>query len=146
MATPVSTVIERFLSRIRSFDFLNYLEEELDSMTLSYLKSSIGSFQRLCKSDLTITEDNEFVGDLSEEEIDILVEGMIIEWIKPYLYRSDNLKDRMNTKDYSFFSPANLLKEIRSTYTELQAEHAKAIRMYSYTTSVLYDLSVSDNE
>lgn len=147
MATPVSKVIDQFLFRIRCYEFMNYLPEELDQMIDSYLKTSVGHFLRWCKTDLTIQHDEEnnefsFVGNLSEEEVDILATGMMVEWIKPYLYKSENFKNSMNTKDYSYFSPANLLKEIRDTYTNLKTEFDNKIVLYTYHNNDLYDLSV----
>ena len=78
-------------------------------------------------------QNDEIAGDLTEEEISILVDGMILEWMKPYVYSSDNFRNGMNTKDYSVFSPANLLKEMSNTYTALKQERDHEIIKYSYS-------------
>lgn len=132
MATELSYVIEQFTYRVRDYNWADYLPSELDQIVYSYLRSSISSFKRICKSDLTVQND-EIVGDLTEEEIAILVDGMILEWMKPYVYSSDNFRNGMNTKDYSVFSPANLLKEMNNTYTALKQEHDHEIVKYSYS-------------
>ena len=131
MATTIQSIVEQFTSRIRDYNWMDYYPSELDQITESYLKSSIASFKRLCKSDLTVQND-EIAGDLTDEEIGILVNGMILEWLKPFIYNSDNLRNGMNTKDYSEFSPANLLKEMSAVYTSLKQEHDSDIVKYSY--------------
>lgn len=149
MATPVSNVIEQFLFSIKCYDFLDYLPDELDKMMSSYLKYAIGNFKNYCKSDLTLipiddTDQFEFAGDLTEKEIDILVSGMIVQWLKPYLYKTSNLRNSMNTKDYTQFSPANLLKEIRDTYKDAQKHFFDSITLYTYNNNKLNNLSVEN--
>lgn len=149
MATPVSNVIEQFLFSIKCYDFFNFLPDELDKMMSSYLKYAIGKFEKTCKSDLSLnpiegTDQFEFAGDLTEDEINILVAGMVVQWLRPYLYKTDNLRNSMNTKDYSYFSPANLLKEIRETYNEAKSEFENGIIMYTYKNNKLNDLSIEN--
>ena len=48
---------------------------------------------------------------------------------------SDNLSNVLNTKDFSMYSPANLLKELRETLSYLR-RHARAlVNNYSFAHS-----------
>lgn len=73
------------------------------------------------------------MNDLSDEEIDILVDLMRVEWLKHKLYNSELLRNGMSTKDYTVFSPANLQNQIRITYQDAREEARMRLYQYSYT-------------
>ena len=63
---------------------------------------------------------------------EILAELMVVEWLKPHLYKSEFFENALGTKDYSTFSPANLLKEVRETYLTARERARFLIIDYSY--------------
>jgi hypothetical protein len=74
----------------------------------------------------------QFNNTLANEIIDIIVSGMLVEWMKPkYLYNM-NMKNVLNTKDYNQYSPANLLKELRETYNNLVRTFESKLNRYSF--------------
>ena len=76
----------------------------------------------------------------ADELIDIVSEGMIIQWLKPYVYQQDLLQNVLNTRDYSVYSPAELLMRVGNAYRKAQNAYTQMIREYSYNHGDLSDL------
>ena len=113
----------------------------------AYMKRAISEFKKVCKYDLVSTADDnirEFLVDIPPEDIDelatIISEGMLVQWMKPYLYRQENLENALNTRDFSGYSPAALLSQIRDTYNMVQRGFTNMVREYSYNHGDLTDL------
>lgn len=137
MATPYSDIYNSFLGKITDYDMPSLSAEFQDSLLLGLLKSAIPKF-KVCLEDLSDRDDVtllEFTEDLTEESIDILSELMLVEWLQPQLYKSEFFQNQLGTKDFNFYSPANLLKEVRQTYflAKRNAEHMMI--NYSYYNS-----------
>ncbi len=135
MATPYSKIIEPFLLKVRDYDLSKFTDIEKTEIVIGLLIASCIKFEKVCKSDLSNRDDSlqVFNSDLSDEEIDIISEGMIVEWIKPRVYSSENLRNVLNTKDYNQYSPANLLKELRETLKSSKQEYKALINNYSFS-------------
>jgi hypothetical protein len=58
---------------------------------------------------------------------------MLVEWLKPKVLSTENLKNCLSTKDFSLFSPANLLKEMRETLTLCKNNARSLINNYSFS-------------
>lgn len=134
LATPYSDVVNDFLSKVTDYDLPDMLLEDREEIVLGYMKRSCAKFSRLCLIDLLdIDEESEqFNQTLDEEVIDIITEGMIVEWLKPKLYTLENLRNVLNTKDFNMYSPANLLSQIRETYNESKSEFKSLMKNYSH--------------
>lgn len=136
-----------FLSKITEYDLLEL--NELDrSMTVdSFMKRAISSFKKICAYDLTGTANDElreFDIDIADEDLDELVdiisEGMVVQWLKPYLYRQEILENLLSTRDFSTYSPAELLLRVGNAYAKVQRDYTQMIREYSYNHGDLTDL------
>ena len=57
---------------------------------------------------------------------------MVAEWVKPYVYNSDNLENVLNTKDFTLYSSANLLSQVRSLEESSRKNFVQMMREYSY--------------
>ena len=134
MATPYSDVINNFLGKITDYELPKFLLTERETIVYGYMVTSCSKFKRLCKVDLSDRDDTEkqFNQDLDDEIIDIITESMIVEWLKPKLYSLENLRNVLNTKDYTQFSPANLLDKIQTTYKEAKLESKRMMNNYSH--------------
>lgn len=77
-----------------------------------------------------------FREDLPYEVIDILTEWMVAYWLKPYVNNLENLRNNLNTKDFTSFSPANLLEKVGDRYT--------AARRYARSLSNEYSIVIND--
>lgn len=137
MATPYSDVIEVFLNKIEDMDLPKYEDTVKDAMVIAYMKSACTKFYKVCMVDLNDRDDvlKQFNNDLDDEIIDIISENMLVEWLKPKVLFSDNLHNVLNTKDYSQYSPANMLKELRETLAYLKKNAKALINNYSFSHS-----------
>lgn len=137
MATPYSDVINVFLGKVTDYNLPKFTDLEKDEIMFGYLKSSCVKFKRTCLIDLDDRDDTLkiFNKDLNDEIIEILSELMLVEWLKPKVLSSENLRNCLNTKDYSMFSPANLLKESKDTLKMCKDESAKLINNYSFANA-----------
>lgn len=131
--TTYDTIIEMFTSKISEYDWFNKTDVEKDEIIEKYMVSTCAKF-RTCQIDLSDRDDvlRQFNNDLTDEIIDIIVTGMITEWIKPKLYNSDNLKSFLNTKDFNIAYKPQTLTQIRETYNECRLEFKSMVRNYSY--------------
>lgn len=147
MSVPYDSFIGAFLSKIMEFEFIGLPEEDRTAITDGYMKRAIGAFKKNCRYDLVSTGDDEsreFDVDIPDNEIDeivdIISEGMIVQWLKPYVYRQELLENALNTRDFSTYSPAELLTRIGNAYSKAQKDYTQAIREYSYNKGSLTEL------
>lgn len=148
MSVPYDVFTTAFLSKVVDYD-LQMRDYEQIQMVDSFMKRSIASFKPICLYDLSTTADDTaraFSVDIPDEDIDEIVdivsEGMVVQWLKPYVYRQEALENVMNTKDFSTFSPAELLLRVRETYDGARHNHANMMREYSYAHGDLGSLSL----
>lgn len=135
-----------FLSKITEFEFLNMKEETRTEMIDGYIKRAAVQFSSVCLYDLTKLDDaareiNEDIDDGDVDEIlEILSEGMVIQWLKPYVYRQELLEDALNTRDFTGYSPANLLLRVGEAYSRARKDYTNMVREYSYVHGNLKEL------
>lgn len=117
--TPYTVLYESVLSKIRDYDFLNLSQEETYSVLSDYLRPAIASF-RGCKQDLSQRNKVRFQSKLTDAEIEILANYMVIAYIDSnYIRVPLALKQTLSSKDFNAFSPANQLAkmtEMREMY------------------------------
>lgn len=137
MATPYSDIIEVFLNKITDMDLPKFDDITRNSVVIGYMKSACTKFDKVCEVDLSKRDDTleQFVDNLDDEIIDIITENMLVEWLKPKVLFTDNLSNVLNTKDFSMYSPANMLKELRETLAYLKKNARALINNYSFAHS-----------
>lgn len=133
MGTPYTEIVDNFIKMITEYKLTQLIEEDRDAWIISLMNSAMAKFQRTNPEKLARLDDTQFVNELDDEEIDIICNLMIVEWLKPYLFSVDNLENLMTTKDWSEYSPANLLRQIRETYDLARLESKKMVKNYTYT-------------
>ena len=147
MGVPYDNFTEAFLSKVTEYEFVNLKDIERNGLIDGYMKRAIASFKKICKYDLSTTGDDiirEFDveinnGDL-DEIIDIVSEGMLVQWMKPYTYKQENLENVLNTKDFTTYSPSELIMRIGNAYAAVQKNFTNMMREYSYNHGDLSDL------
>lgn len=142
MATTYDTIFEAFKDKITDYDLAAYSESLQWDIMVALLDSACRRFNRICAQDLSDRDDETetFNIDLSDEEIDIITEQMVVEWLKPILNDTDNLHNRINTKEYTSISPANMLLAIKDSYA-MSRGHARSLMIrYSYLNSNIEEL------
>lgn len=142
MATPYSEIYKRAIFRFKDYGFLKLDNETKEDILEMYLTSSRAEMQRVANVDLS-DYDNElkqFNTDLDEECMEILAVGITYHWLSMQTLNSQSLKNVLNSRDYYFYSPANLLKEVQTLRSTLRAEYLSRMRAYSYRNSKIGDL------
>ena len=140
MATDFSVVYGSFLSKVTDTDLSDMAEENANSVMSDLLKQATVKFSESCKKDLSDVTTTGFVSDLDDYEVDILSELMVEAWYKPHINYTDLLRNKLSTKDFTTFSPANLQKENRESY-ELAHKRARSmINEYSFRMNNIGDL------
>lgn len=140
--TEYTEIFNSFKDKITDYDLPLYTDDIQNEMLCSALRKACAKFGRICKSDLSTRNDEimSFGCNLTIEEIDIITEWMVYEWLTPYLNNIENLRNQLNTKDFSFFSPANLLSAIQNVYTASRKRAKSMMNEYSYVNSDLEKL------
>lgn len=146
MSVPYDVFTGAFLDKVTEYDF-PVDSYERNRMVDGYMKAAISSFKKICKYDLTTTSDDvvrEFHIDIPQDDmdelVDIISEGMLVHWMKPYVYRQENLENALNTRDYTGYSPSELLNRIGEAYAFVKREFTNMMREYSYNHGDLTDL------
>lgn len=146
MTITYDEVLSAFLDKITEFEFIQFPEEDRNKTADGYLKRAIPSFKKVCKYDLSSKDDTlrEFTADFDEEDVDdildILSEGMVVQWLKPYVYKQELLENVLNTADFTQYSPAELLLRVGNAYAKAQKDYTQMIREYSYSHGDLTEL------
>lgn len=135
-----------FLNKITEFELLLTPEYDRKNIVDGYMARAITSFKKICKYDLSLVdEDNrEFVDNFTPEDVDeiieIISEGMLVQWLKPYVYKQENLENVLNTRDYQTYSPAELLMRVGNAYAKAQKDYTQMVREYSFNHGDLTEL------
>lgn len=160
---PYGLFTNAFLSKVTEYDFVNMTDFERNSIVDGFMKRAISSFRHICKYDFATTGDDatrEFVikvttddptGVLQEqldeeisedldEIVDIVSEGMLVQWLKPYVYAQESLENIMNTKDFTTYSSSGLLSSVTTAYNDARKIYTSMAREYSFTHGDLTEL------
>ena len=147
MGVPYDVFAGAFLAKISEYSFLSLAEEDRTEMVDGFMKRALSAFRKNCKYDLFTTGNDitrTFSVDIPEADLteiaDIVSEGMVSQWLKPYVNKQENLENVLNTKDFSTYSPAELLMRVGNAYAKVQKDYTNMIREYSYNHGDLSDL------
>lgn len=145
MTISYDDIISAFLAKITEFEFMKLYEDERENLVDGYMKRTLSPLRKVSK--YTFTTDDEakaFTDDFEEDDVDELVEiiseGMLVQFLKPYLYKQELLENTLNTSDFSTYSPAELLLRVGNAYAKAQTDYIQMVREYSYNHGDLTDL------
>lgn len=148
MGVSYDVFTNAFLSKVTDYNFLSFDRDNRTEIVDGYMKRAFIQFNKICKYDLLSRDDalRELTTEISDEDIDeivdIISEGMLVQWMKPYVYKAENLENILNTKDFTSYSPAELLLRVSDTYKELKKSFTNMMREYSYNHGDLTDLHI----
>ena len=139
MATPFTDIYARAIFRFADYEFLKQDIETREGVLEKYLISAKTEFQRVCKTDLGDydLELKQFNQTLDDEVIEILSLGIAFYWLSYKALNSELLKNVLNSKDYYYYSPANLLKEVQTLRKTLRNEFNSKMRQHSYNDTTI---------
>lgn len=142
MATPFTDIYARAIFRFSDYEFLKQDIETREGVLEKYLISAKTEFQRVCKTDLGDydLELKQFNQTLDDEVIEILSLGIAFYWLSYKALNSELLKNVLNSKDYYYYSPANLLKEVQTLRKTLRGEFNSKMRQHSYNENTISTL------
>lgn len=147
MIVSYDRFIEAFLLKITEYDFCDLPQYDRDAIVIGYMKRTCAHFNEVCKYDLSNTDDvvREFdlpgITELELDEIiDIVSEGMLLQWMKQHMYKQENLELALNTADFTSYSPAELLYRMTNAYKMIKRDFTVMMREYSYRHGDLSDL------
>lgn len=137
MPTPFSTVEQKFLVKISDRYLVTMTANDLQDLIDSYRESAEVTFKKcanLSDKDNTLRQYNK---TLTNEEIDILSDCMVLEWAYPTINSIDNLKLRMTTSDYKQFSQANMIDSTLEFIKQTEIRVKRKISSYVWTSTSL---------
>lgn len=141
--TNYETVFAEFKDKITDPDLITFAEDLQTEMLVAYMKKAIGKCKRIVKTvDLANRDDElmEFGVEVPDEVMDIITEWMTVFWLQPFVNNIENLKNNLSTRDFSVFSPANLLEKIGDRY-DIARKHARSLtNEYSYIIADMKEL------
>ena len=131
------------------YNFLRFDNELREKIVDGYMKHAIQQFSVVCKNVIIGLDDVqrtvEFEGSTEtdrDEIVDIITEGMLVQWMKPYMYKQENLENMLNSTDFSSYSPAELLKRVHGVYDMCKKDFTNRIRNYSFDHGDSTDLHI----
>lgn len=144
---PYNLFTAAFLSKVSEFDLPAMGDLERNETVDGYMKRAIADFRKNCKYDFSTTADDilrRFDVEVPDEDIDELVqivsEGMLVQWMKPAVYRQELMENILTTRDFSAYSPAELLHRVREAYDLAQRDFIQMVREYSFNHGDLTEL------
>lgn len=114
--TPVDKVYDAFLGKILEDEWENWTMDEVIADLRILLDAAVTWF-KFPRVDLTI-EDENFVGDLTNSEIQILATYMKCEWLNRTIMTWENVKTLYEERD---FSQANLIDKLNEKLIQEKA-------------------------
>lgn len=121
LATTYKELYESVYSKIKDYDFVLMLEDDVDDILHDYIRPAIVSFE-CCNQDLSDRDENllQFNIDLTDMNFEILSNFMVISYIdSTYIRNSLMLKAHMSTSDFHKYDNSNVLGkaiEVRDLY------------------------------
>jgi len=130
--TTLSDIYDSFLSKIADYNLASLVDTDLKDELFGYFKPARAKFYK-CKKVLDLKDDSlTFVEELSDYEIEIIVQLMLVEYMKPLILTSEITKQALSDKDFKIWSQANHLRELNLLYRLFQKEAEKMITKYLY--------------
>ena len=134
MATSYNDIYQRAIFRFRDYDFMKLDDLDIAEVLSHYLRSAIADFGPICQEDLWTRDEEkeEFSSELTEWVQEILAAGIAYYWLSSKVMDQEALRNSLSTKDYTYFSPANLLRESQEFRNQVRKEYRDSITKYSY--------------
>ena len=145
MTISYDDIADAFLSKITEYELFELDDISRYQIVDGYMKRAIPKFSEVCAYDLTCDdEEGKLVADFESQDVDeildIISEGMVTQWLKPYVYKQELLENLISTRDYSQYSPAELLLRVGNAYKQACNDYTQMVRDYSYEHGDLTDL------
>lgn len=145
MATSYSDIFNAFMYKVEGYKLIQLVTEDRERILNIYLTAACRKAYKKVKEyvDLSDRDDKmqEFHVDLEDDMIDILAEVMVTEWLRPKLYSEELIESRLNTKDFTEFSPAKLIEQVRAVYDMSELNAKVSINNYTFSHGDIAELN-----
>lgn len=134
MATPYEKLYENLLPKFRSYEIPLMSIEEVKDFLHDYLIPAISRFH-VCRKDLNDRDDivQRFNSDLSDVEIEILSNYLLIEYIdSEYIRTPSLLKVQLPSSDFKVFSSANMVEKLMNMHKTYLSENETLLSRYAW--------------
>ena len=130
-------IVGAFLGKITEFDLLRLDGNAREEVVDGFLRRTVSELtSRLRIRNPEFTQDGlvfQGISQSSEDElVNMISEGMIVQWLKPYAYRQENLENVINTRDFTTYSPSELLKQVSNVHNQARKNYTQMLLEYSY--------------
>ena len=130
MGTPYEKIYNRFLSRTTDFNLAELDDYTLNEMLKNWLYSAI--IKTRTESNLSHDEENEvFVNELTDLDIELLAMGMTIAWLDQTLNSTELTLMMLGGKEEKFYSQSQHISELRALRADTLREMQQ---LYTYDT------------
>lgn len=134
MGTPYQTIFDGVISKLRSPGIPNIEEEVLMDTLADFIRPACVKF-RACRQDLSQRNHAAMIFNihLTDEEIEILVNFVLLEFIEMNFVRTPTLMTKsLTSRDYHVFSSANHLKALAELTERIERQTRQIISAYSH--------------
>lgn len=155
-----------FLNKITSYNYVDLDEDTFYEQADMYMLAVCAEFDRIFRRRTGLsfaqrdTDNRRFDWDIPsyeeqmkmnkrrgdyislDEVVDIVSEGMVLKWMKGFLYSGDGLDSGtlLQTRDYTVHSPSSFLSAIGNLYKATQVRYKQLIYDFSYNHADLQTL------
>lgn len=134
MSTSYNKIYANLLPKFQSYDIPLMTEEEVKEYLHDFFIPAISRFH-VCRKDLTDKDDEleQFNVDLSDTEIEILSNYVLLEYIDSEYVRTPTLlKVNLPSTDFHVFSPANMLDKLNAMQERYLSENETLLSRYAW--------------
>lgn len=134
MPTSYERLYENLLPKFRSYDIPLMTESEVEEYLHDFLVPAIARFH-VCRKDLSDRDDElkQFNSGLSDMEIEILSNYLLLEYIDSTYIRTPNLlRVNLTSSDFHAFSNANQLDKLMAMHKQYLWENETLLSRYAW--------------
>lgn len=139
--TTFKEVCDLFFNKIKDYSFIEMPEDIAYEVVIGYIKPACLQFQS-CTQELEVDETlQEFDCKLTNNNIQMLVNYMVIEYIDSnYLRTAQALRSRLSSADFKSLNLPQQLSKVMELRSMLKSENDQLAINKSYKNSPLFDL------
>lgn len=129
MATPFTDIYARAVFRFTDPRIVELYASVDEQILRKYLQSAEADYTDSCKYDLTdISSDGtQYNATLDNRSCEVLAAGLAFYWLSSCVLNQRLFRNGLSTKDYSQFSPGNLLGELSKLREAVGRDYRHAI-------------------
>lgn len=135
MGTPFAEIYQKFLAKIKTYEFYDLTDKEIEAELQPFLETATSNFMFYChQKEIRNTDfsSDSYPVNLTLVEKDILAEGMLLAYIDLDLNNLDIYTQTLNSRDYRTYSEANMLNAKLKLQKETRAQLELLLSRYSY--------------